>query len=337
MRALPESRPATCGTSRGRRTSSPWAVPATTPSSAPRTRASSRRPPRSAGSSADLGGLLVVGAERANALGAYDVSDPQSPRYVQTLPSGIGPEGVKAVDNRRLLVVANEVSIDDAVPSLITIYRTAPRAADAYPQLGSADSSAGTPIPWVAMSGLVGDPTDADVLYGVSDSFLAHGFIYTIDVSRTPAVITDRVQVTAPDGQPFFPDLEGIAVAPEGGFWLASEGRTGARPNALLRTDNAGVVEHSVELPDGLTAARPTAASRGSPSRPATAPPVRVRRHPAGVGRRRRQRRQDRPVRRRERHLGLRELREGAAGGRRVGRSVRDQPVARRHVRDHRA
>jgi hypothetical protein len=69
-------------------------------------------------------------------------------------------------------------------------------------------------------------------------------------------VITDRVLVTDPGGAVRRDlDLEGIAVAPEGGFWLASEGRTNAgseRPNALLRVDAAGVVQQEVALPTEL-------------------------------------------------------------------------------------
>jgi hypothetical protein len=150
-------------------------------------------------------------------------------------------------------VVANETSVG-GVPSMITIYATSPNADSAHPQLVSADSSAGTPIPWVAMSGLVGDPGDAGTLYAVSDSFLAYGFVHTIDVSTGTATIVDRIQVTDPTDGMFFPDLEGIAVAPEGGFWLASEGRVGDRPNAIMRTDDAGTVLELIALPGALTA-----------------------------------------------------------------------------------
>jgi hypothetical protein len=43
-------------------------------------------------------------------------------------------------------------------------------------------------------------------------------------------------------------------VAPEGGFWLASEGRVtdDARPNAILKVANDGTVERQIELPAGL-------------------------------------------------------------------------------------
>ena len=108
----------------------------------------------------------------------------------------------------------------------------------------------GTPLPWVAMSGLAGTSDDGDTIYGVSDSFLANGFIYTINVSGDGGVITERTRVTDPSNLAapleLFPDLEGIAVAPEGGFWLASEGRKEdgvvVRDNALIKTDAGGIV-----------------------------------------------------------------------------------------------
>lgn len=205
--------------------------------------------------------LLFVGAERSNSLGVYDVTR-RTPKFLQLLPTGIGPEGVKAIAQRGLLVVASETSVADdddnvLIPSMITIYRQR-WAAKPSMTLQSLPLGSQT-IPWVAMSGLVGDPDDADTLYGVSDSFLAEASIYTINVDKSPAAITDRVIVTDPSGSPRNDlDVEGVAVAPEGGFWLASEGRTtsgSSRPNALLKVDADGVVEDEVALPPELLAA----------------------------------------------------------------------------------
>lgn len=201
--------------------------------------------------------MLFVGAERANVIGVYDASR-RTPELLQLLPTGIGPEGLKAIPKRNLLVAAAETSVDDLIPSMITIYRYG-RTSSPSMTLVSGTEGVGTPIPWVAMSGLVGDPVAPDVIYGVTDSFLAEAGIYTIDASTTPAVITSRVRVSAPDGTLRNDlDVEGVAVAPEGGFWLASEGRTNAgseRANALLRVDAAGVVQEEVGLPAELLAA----------------------------------------------------------------------------------
>jgi YVTN family beta-propeller protein len=204
-------------------------------------------------------GVLFVGAERANVVGVYDVTcDPASPEFVQLLPTGSGPEGFATIPNRGLFVVAAENS-ESGFPSLITIYHGDRRSEPAYPQLASVDEPAGTPLPWVAMSGLAGTPDDGDTIYGVSDSFLAYGYFYTIDVSGEGGSITERTRVIDPDDPDgFFPDLEGIAVAPEGGFWLASEGRKDdgmvVRDNALIKIDDFGVVEDYVTLPDDLVA-----------------------------------------------------------------------------------
>ena len=203
--------------------------------------------------------LLFVGSERANVIGVYDVTR-GDPALVQMLPTGVGPEGMKAISKRSLLVVANETSFpeevapaEQTIPSMITIYAQQRGAAE-YPQLVSGDA-AGLPIPWVAISGLAGDPDDADTMWAVSDSILAEAAIYRVDVSAHPAVITERIVVADGSGVRSDLDLEGIAVAPEGGFWLASEGRndaTSGRPNALVRVDAAGVVVEEVTLPQAL-------------------------------------------------------------------------------------
>lgn len=190
--------------------------------------------------------LLFVGAERANAVGVYDVSG-GDPVLLQVLPTGIGPEGVKAIGRRNLLVVASETA-DDGVPSMITVYRTE-SGPPPYPGIESADDADGLPIPWTALSGLAGDPDDADRMVAVNDSALGEGFVYTIDVSTAPATITSRIQVT---GLSFDADLEGIAVAPEGGYWLASEGEVDERPNTIVHVDADGVVTAEIPLPDSL-------------------------------------------------------------------------------------
>ena len=201
--------------------------------------------------------LLFVGGERSNVVGVYDVSK-GAPKFLQLLPTGIGPEGMKAIPKRDLLAVAAETAAG-IFPSMITIYE---RDDDAKPSmtLVSANDANGLPLPWNAMSGLTADLTDANTLYGVSDSVLAEAGIHTIDVSSVPAVITRRVLVTDAAGAVRNDlDLEGIAAAPEGGFWLASEGRIGAtpavsRPNAILKVDANGVVQSEIPLPAALIA-----------------------------------------------------------------------------------
>ena len=52
--------------------------------------------------------IVFVGAERANAVGVYDVSNLSAPELLQILPTGKAPEGLVAIPERRLFVTSNE-------------------------------------------------------------------------------------------------------------------------------------------------------------------------------------------------------------------------------------
>jgi hypothetical protein len=102
---------------------------------------------------------------------------------------------------------------------------------------------------------MAGDPAEPTTVWAVSDSFLAQPYIYKIDVTGSPALITERIAVGAAetDDQTLGEyDLEGIAARPEGGFWLASEGRVSegsSRPNLIVRAEADGSVVAGIELP----------------------------------------------------------------------------------------
>jgi hypothetical protein len=67
--------------------------------------------------------LLFVNSERSNLVFVYDVKKLSSPKLLQVLPAGTGPEGSVAIPDRRLFVVASEVdSRDDKTRSIINIY-----------------------------------------------------------------------------------------------------------------------------------------------------------------------------------------------------------------------
>ncbi|MGB0734158.1 MAG: esterase-like activity of phytase family protein, partial [Pontibacterium sp.] len=79
--------------------------------------------------------------------------------------------------------------------------------------------------------------------------------IFTIDATKTPAVITHKMVVTR-DGKPAEKlDLEGIAVDPKGGFWLASEGNTKKEiPHAIYHVTKTGEIDQTINFPAELLA-----------------------------------------------------------------------------------
>jgi Esterase-like activity of phytase len=204
--------------------------------------------------------LLFVGSERANAVGVFAIGK-RGPEFLQLLPAGIGPEGLKAIPTRDLLAVTAETdgaAEGFSIRPIVTLYELE-RGGPDYPGLESVDRF-GAPVPWVAMSGLSGDPWDRDTVWAVSDSVHGQAHLYEIDVSDHPARILSRIPVggvNVADQALGDYDLEGVFARPEGGFWVASEGRTNAgssRPNQLVRLDEDGEVLESIPLPAELVA-----------------------------------------------------------------------------------
>ena len=199
--------------------------------------------------------MLFVGAERASMVGVYDVTDPAAPVLRQVLPSGISPEGFALIPERALLVTANETDLgaDDLARAHVMIYAMQD-GAPAYPSITS-EGAAGT-IAWAALSGLAADPLAPGILHAVSDSaFGMQPRNFTIDASQAPARITAAMDVTRGGVPAQKLDLEGIAADGEGGFWLASEGRTDRLiPHALLHVDASGAIQEEVPFPAELLA-----------------------------------------------------------------------------------
>jgi DNA-binding beta-propeller fold protein YncE len=196
-----------------------------------------------------------VASERASVIGVYDLTDPAAPVLKQLLPSGVSPEGMVAIPERNLFVTANEVDFveDGGARAHVMIYERAEGPA-AYPMITSAGSEA--LLGWGALSGLAADPAEAGKLYAVSDSFYdAMPMIYTIDATQTPARITAGLLVTRGGNAAQKLDLEGVAVDGEGGFWLASEGRSDKLiPHAIYHVDAKGEIKQEIALPPDLLA-----------------------------------------------------------------------------------
>jgi len=199
--------------------------------------------------------MAFVASERGSVIGVYDLSDPAAPVLKQLLPSGVSPEGLVAIPERNLFVTANEVDLreDGSAPAHMMIYELAEGPA-AYPMITSAGSD--PLIGWVALSGLVADATEAGKLYAVNDSVLGSApTIYTIDATQTPAKITGALPVTRGGDAAQKLDLEGIALDGEGGFWLASEGRSDRLiPHAIYHVNAKGEIKAEIALPEELLA-----------------------------------------------------------------------------------
>ena len=201
--------------------------------------------------------IIFVGSERGSVVGVYDATHPTNPALVQLLPSGIGPEGYVAIPERNLLISANEVDlIEDGGVRAHVMFFEYQKAPASYPHLTSAgiNQPNGAPVGWGAISGMTVD--EDDTIWAVNDSFYAlQPTIFKIDTKTSPAQIIDYVRVMR-DGYPAQKlDLEGITMYGNGGFWLASEGRTDRLiPHAILRVEASGEIVQEIGLPPELMA-----------------------------------------------------------------------------------
>jgi len=196
--------------------------------------------------------MVFLLAERASVVGVYDVSNPAEPRLHQILPSGVSPEGVVAIPSRGILATANEVDLggDGLMRAHVMVYEWQDGPA-AYPTLTSAGMD--TLTGWAAISGMVAG--EGRTIYAVNDSFFGYQpTIFTIDASAQPARITAALPITRANGDIAQKlDIEGITLDGEGGFWLASEGRTDRLiPHALYHVDADGVIRQEIPLPEVL-------------------------------------------------------------------------------------
>ncbi|MGV8953767.1 MAG: esterase-like activity of phytase family protein, partial [Cypionkella sp.] len=199
---------------------------------------------------------IFVAEERSSLIAIYKDTG-TAPEYLQSVPSGIGPEGLIAIPQRNLLVTANENDLreDGLAGSHVMLYELA-EGELAYPQLISDLDADGHPIGWAAISGAVADAKKPGMLYAVSDSVLTNApAIYQIDATAKPARITGKTIITRAGNPAQKLDLEGITLDGEGGFWLASEGDAAKLvPQALFHVDAEGAIIAEVPFPAELMA-----------------------------------------------------------------------------------
>ena len=199
--------------------------------------------------------MVFMLSERGSMVGVYDVTDPANPVLAQLLPSGVAPEGAVAIPERGLLITANEADLgeDGAARSHVMLYQYG-EGTPVYPHLTSA--GADMLIGWSALSGLAADPAQNGIFYAVNDSFFSYQpTIFTIDATQSPARITNALPVTRAGYPAQKLDMEGIAVDGEGGFWIASEGRTDRMiPHAIYHVDADGEISREIPFPAELLA-----------------------------------------------------------------------------------
>lgn len=214
--------------------------------------------------------LLFIGSERASVALVYKLrKHNKAPKLIQVLPTAVKPEGLLAIPQHNLFVVAGEKDDrGDKIRSGLSIYKRG--EGKNYPTIVSKNRRDGTPIPWGALSGLAMDREDEDTVYTVQDSFYKKSRILKVDIDKTPAKITKEIILKDMMGKlaeinPSIVnsdstvnlDPEGIATRKDGGFWMASEGKgtlgSSSKPfetkNLLLRVSNKGLIEEVITLP----------------------------------------------------------------------------------------
>ena len=219
---------------------------------------------------------LFVGSERASVVLVYRLTEGAEPEYLQILPTSVKPEGLLAIPERNLFVAAGEEDArGDKIRSSLTIYQLQDGDVS-YPTIVSENDSNGLPVGWGALSGLAIDTENDNTAYTIQDSFYDSSRIFTMDLTQSPVKITQQmilkdtnsalsaVDPSLVNGDAEMTvnlDPEGIAIANDSGFWIASEGKGTIgdldKPfefeNILLKVSTSGVIEEVVTLPSETT------------------------------------------------------------------------------------
>jgi hypothetical protein len=219
--------------------------------------------------------VLFVGSERGSFVAVFQLDRRGRPEFSQILPAPLGPEGLLAIPHRNLLIASGENDNPPyGVRSTVMIYELKP-GEPTYPQIYSDNDSTGAAIPWSALSGLTEIPGEWGKIQAVWDSFYAQSTVFTIDVNETPAKIERALTLTRANGAATNFDPEGLAYAPDGSLWVASEGNLAdTRANRLLKVNAVtGVVELEIGLPAAVVACRDAERVKAASVPPPNTPP----------------------------------------------------------------
>ena len=133
----------------------------------------------------------------------------------------------------------------------------APGSEAAAPSRNIMEVAAGDGPPWGTLSSLAAHGCDAGRLYAVTDQDSPPLRIIEIEVTPDAARAVGQIEIQSgglDDLQDLsWLDVEGLAIKPDGGFWLASEGGKGNDPpNLLIEVDRTGRALRTVHLPDQI-------------------------------------------------------------------------------------
>lgn len=109
---------------------------------------------------------------------------------------------------------------------------------------------------------------DGDIMYTVVDKVFSKSRILKINTASFPYMIEEEIFITDPDEKIALVDSvtivydddtvaldpEGIVMAPDGGFWIVSEGIVGGEASLFVKTDATGKITYARALPSAVEA-----------------------------------------------------------------------------------
>jgi Esterase-like activity of phytase len=215
---------------------------------------------------AEIGGreLAFLLGERNSAVYVYDVTEPESARLLQLLPAPMRPESAVTFGvggpHGALLAVAGEGDAAAGIGGGIWIFRAVLDAA-AREQYAGGLYRALSGVAGVTLGSVSGAAFAGDTLFAMPDRGFAAGRIWrlAVDAGQGRVRMVDEIRLVDGAGEAVVGhDPEGLAMSPEGGFVVATEGRrdnggAGSSPdrrNQIQLYDDSGRLEASVDLPD---------------------------------------------------------------------------------------
>ncbi|MFM1872657.1 MAG: hypothetical protein RL398_2079 [Planctomycetota bacterium] len=194
--------------------------------------------------------FAFVMSERGSFMSVWNINNPTQPRLQQILPTGLSPEGIVVIEDRGLVITADEVS------GTLTVYQGGLGLYLPSP-LQPAVYSADLQSPWAAVSGLTPGVLPGQ-FFGVPDNAVPTA-IYSF-VAGLPYSPLQVVTPVRKNGVQARYDGEGIAydasiVRPQhAGFWIAHEGNATNNPNLLVQVDGNGDVIREIQMPNHIDA-----------------------------------------------------------------------------------